>query len=296
MAVKTVYFRDRVEENPEEPKLTVLNFSAGTQSSVLLWMVLRGEIQIPENFIVLQADPGMENSDTYRYSEMMRGLCKTAQVPYFVAPGPSLYQDLVELSNTDKSRLDNPPYWTKNEKGKVGRLKHKCTYTYKIAPMDRFIRRYLEEQFGISSKSKRMGEGIVEKWIGFGYDEVLRIKPPNRKYVRFCFPLIDLGWDRDKVNEYYTENNLPKPPRSVCNACFANGVSFLKEMYQSRPKDWRQAVEVDKAVRDWSQIGINDTVFVSPTAKPLEQLAEEGFPGSEDNHDDDSCTSGYCFI
>ena len=38
----THYFRDRVEEGRDPAKLTVLNYSAGKQSTCLLWMVLRG--------------------------------------------------------------------------------------------------------------------------------------------------------------------------------------------------------------------------------------------------------------
>lgn len=292
----THYFRDRTEQNCDDPTLTVLNFSAGKQSTCLLWMVLRGEIEVPDNFLVLRADPGMENNETYRYARWMEGLCRDRGIDYRVADGPDLYEDLISLEEKDVDRLDNPPYWTKDEDGKIGKLRHKCTRKYKIAPMDRFIRKYLEKNFGISRKSTRLGEGRVEKWIGFSRDETQRIKPPSRKYIRFRYPLIDLGMTTEDVIQYYEDRNLPRPPRSVCNACFANGIDTFEEMYNNRPEDWEQAVEVDEAVRDLSAIGVEDEVFVSHTGKPLKQLAEEGFTDSVEDKDEYSCDSGYCFV
>lgn len=286
--------RDHTITNFDPPKLTVINFSGGKQSSAILWMVLRGDLPRPENLVVLNADPGMENSRTYEYVEMMFSECAKAGIEAFTVDGPNLYRDLVELEG---SRVDNPPYWTLDEKGKRGRLRQKCTQHYKIAPMDRAIRRILEDRYGISRKSGRIGSGIVEKWIGFSYDEADRIKPPNVKYQRFRYPLIELGMRNSDVIDYYLDNELPIPARSVCNACFANGLDTLKEMHDERPEDWKQAVEVDEAVRDLSQIGVHDEVYVSSTTTSLAELAQREFDISDDAGDKKhACTQGYCFI
>lgn len=278
------------------PLLTVLNYSGGRQSACILWMVLLGDIKRPEQFVVLNADPGMENSATYAYNRDMFDLCKAEGIEAITAPGPSLYEDLVTLGTGDKTRIDNPPYWTQAENGKRGRLMQKCTAVYKIAPMDRVLRQLLHERFGISLVTRRPGIGIVEKWIGFAFDEVYRMKPSSQQYINFAYPLIDLKLDRDAVNAYYTANGLPMPPRSVCNACFANGLETLREMHDNRPDDWQQAVRVDRAVRSLVQIGVKEPVFVSNTLLPLEQLAAQNFVlGDEKDQDNYSCDSGYCF-
>lgn len=290
----TYWFKKGCQKEADDPVLTVLNFSAGKQSSALLWMVLRGDLRPRGDFLVLRADPGMENSKTYEYAEFMRQRCKEEGINYAVAPGPNLYEDLINLDDAT-ARLDNPPYWTKDEKGKIGRLRQKCTRHYKIAPMDRYIRQYLEDNHGISSKSSHLGCGIVEKWIGFTLDEAHRIKPPKRKYIRFYYPLIEKQMKKVDTLEYFKRYKLPIPPRSVCNACFANGLDTLEEMYYNRPDDWQQAVNVDRAVRDLSPIGVHDEVFVSHTGQPLEELARQGFTKGVDK-DDWSCDSGYCFL
>lgn len=283
------------------PLLTVLSFSGGKQSSALLWMVLLGLLDVKlENFVVINADPGMENSFTYDYVNMMFEKCDNAGIEHFTVKNGNLYEDIVNLKNTSKTRLDNPPYWTKNrENGSMGRLRQSCTLAYKIIPSDRMIRIILEEKFGISKKSKRIGNNIVEKWIGFTYSELERVKPSPKKYWYFAYPLIDMKWTNGDVLNFYKEHHLPIPPRSVCNACFANGLDTFKEMYHNRPNDWKQAVEVDESIRDWNQIRIKSEVFVSNTLIPLEELAKVDFDTSKigkDLENDYSCDSGYCFL
>jgi len=283
-----------MSKQEKNPLLTVINFSGGKQSSALLWMVLLGKLPKPDNLLVLNADPGMENSQTYEYVEMMFEKCKEHDIDARTADGPNLYKDLVELKDTDKTRFDNPPYWVKKKDGGLGRITQRCTKFYKIAPMDRAIRQVLEEKCGISRKAKNIGKDIVEKWIGFAADEYLRIKEAKQKYVYFRYPLIELKMTNEDVVKFYQDNNLPIPPRSVCNACFANTAKFFKEMYEERPEDWKQAVEVDNAVRDLTQIGLKHEIYVSKTLVPLEELPQKNFEANSDE-DDDSCHSGYCF-
>ena len=93
---------------------------------------------------------------------------------------------------------------------------------------------------------------------------------------------------------FLAEKNLHIAPRAVCNACFANNVEYLKKMHDERPDDWQQAVAVDKAVRDWQQIGVKDEVYVSKSLLPLEELAAQNFGADEGEHDE-WCQTGYCF-
>ena len=279
------------------PLLTVLSYSGGRQSSALLWMLLCEDIPRPEHLVILNADPGMENSKTYEYTAMMLALCHKANITAFTVDGPSLVADLLHLKDDPtKKRIDNPPYWTKDGKtGKQGRLIQNCTKHYKIAPMDRAIRRLLEERYALSRKNTRLPPRCVHKWIGFSYDEVFRMKPPSQKYVEFVYPLIDMQLTNEAIHQYYLDNHLPEPPRSVCNACFANGLATFRQMWEERPDDWAQAVAVDDSVRDWSQIGVRDAVYVSKTMVPLRDLPRLDFNPDDSDSDNYSCDSGYCF-
>jgi hypothetical protein len=107
--------------------------------------------------------------------------------------------------------------------------------------------------------------------------------------------LIEQGLDKAKVVGYFLKNNLPLPPRSVCNACFSNGLETYKEMHEKRPGDWQQAVAIDNAVRRGIP-GVDRETFVSKTLLSLEELAKMGFViGEGEDQDGFSCDSGYCF-
>ena len=279
-----------------DPLLTVLNFSGGKQSTCLLEMVLRGDLERPNYLAVLNADPGMENSNTYDLVAKMKQRCEDAGVYFETVEGPNLYEDLV--NNKQKSRLDNPPYWTKNpDTEKKGRLVQKCTQHYKIAPMNRAVRRLLYEWHGINPESRRPGQNVVERWIGFSADESHRVTRSDKVFEYFRFPLIEKGMTTSDVWAYFKKIGEPLPDRSVCNACFANGLRALREMYYNRPKDWEQAVRVDQAVRDLSHCGVRDGVYVNSTLLSLPVLAERDFQLDDSlEQEEHACDTGHCFI
>ena len=280
------------------PKLTVLAYSAGKASSVLLWMVLRKEIKKPENFIVLNADPGMEDNRTYPYVDMMEIECHKVGIP-FIKVKRNLYKEIMELKASGKKRFDTPPFWTKDRQtGSIGRLMQTCTQAYKIVPMDQAMRKYMDEHLSIPRKRKRLGNNVVCKWIGFSFDEQDRIQQQKRKYIYHEYPLITMGYDRKDIDLYFVERLLPVPPRSVCNACFANDLAYLKEMWLERPRDWAKAVEVDEEIRDLSCIGIRDECYVFSGCVPLRELASCQFVLDSDVKEqaDHRCTSGHCFV
>lgn len=279
------------------PWLTRLSFSAGTGSSAILWMVLRGEIQRPLNFIVVNADPGMENRQSYAYVDMMERECTKAGIP-FLRVKRDLYGEILALKASGATRFDNPPFWTLNrETGEVGRLMQKCTKTYKIAEMDRAVRVWMSENIGVPMNNQRLGSDAVRTWIGFTADELDRVKE-DRKEFEYCeYPLVELGMTRDVLPDYYRTAGLPMPPRSVCNACFANDVSMFKDMASSRPDDFEQACKVDDEIRDLSCIGIRDECYVSSVCIPLRVLAANSFNLTDSQKEQDAirCHSGHCF-
>lgn len=288
-------FRGRWLPAPEK-RIRVLNFSGGKQSSALLWMVLRGELEPPD--VVHTANPGMEAKASLEYVRMMQARCRVQNIEAYTVPGPNLYEDILNLVKSGKTRFDNPAFYTKNENGKEGKLSQRCTKEYKIAPMNRAVRIALEERLGISRKSSHLPRGVVEKWIGFSASEVHRIKPAEQRWACMRFPLVDMGYTNEKVIGYFLKHDLPMPPRSVCNGCFANDLEYFKDMHDHRPGDWAQALAVDEAIRDWKSIGVNQPVYITRCCKPLKELAACGFKLDDATQGKldlgASCDSGYC--
>jgi hypothetical protein len=288
-----------------EPLLTLLCYSAGVQSHAILRMVCDGAIQRPKRFAVIAADPGMESgvSIAFRDNEAAE-LCKAANIPFVVAQGPNLYRDVTTLKSTAKTRLDTPPLWTDNGDGTKGRLIQKCTDRYKIQPINRAVRRELYRTWGIPTNRKgdcALAAGSVVRWIGFTADEQGRadnlLKSKYQKFVRFEFPLIDRGMSKSDVVAMYLEKSWRIPIRSMCNACPWHGLRSFKDMHDNRPNDWIQAVAVDEAGRDLTQIGVRNPCYVSQTLIPLTELAAMSFelPGVVEN-DLAQCDSGVCFV
>jgi hypothetical protein len=280
------------------PLVTQLSYSAGTASHALLQMVLLGEIERPRNFIVINADPGMENSVTYKFVDQAERECRSAGIP-FLRTGSNLYTGLLSLKASGSTRFDLPPLWTRNRvTGKKGRLLQRCTKWAKIAPMDRALRGWMHANLGISKSTKSLGIDTVCKWIGFTQDEWMRISEAKQKYVYFDYPLIDRGITKATLAEWYGSRMLEMPPRSVCNACYANDIEHYRLMLAERPDEfWNQAVAVDEAIRDLRHVGVEDECFVSSTLIPLRELANLGFllPLDASETVDEKCHTGYCF-
>lgn len=284
-------FRGQWLESPK-PHLSVLNFSGGKQSSAILWMVLRGEIPPPD--VVMSANPGMEAAASLAYIKRMQAECAKVGLPCYTVSGPNLYQEILDLKSSKRTRFDTPAYYVLNDDGTEGKLNQRCTSHFKIAPMNRACRVELEKRLGISRRSSKLPRAIVEKWIGFSASEVSRIKPPTERWSCFHYPLIDLGMTNDRVVGYFLKHDLPMPPRSVCNGCFANDLDYFRDMHANRPEDWKQALAVDDAIRDWKSIGVKQPVFITRCCKSLRALEASNFQVDGDTRNE-SCDSGYCF-
>lgn len=279
-----------------KPYITVLSHSGGLQSQNILDRVFEGEIEKPFNFVVLNANPGMERRQTRELINYNRERCAEHGIDYITAQGPNLYSDVVNSRFNGSTRLDNPPFWTKDELGKRGKLKQKCTYFYKIAPMDRALRHYLSQKHGVSWNTKRIREGFVEKWIGFAYDEWHRCSESDVKYIKFRFPLVEMKVEKAHCAGWYLQRKRPVPVRSVCNACFANGLDHFKEMYENEPEDWAQAVACDNALETWKGRITQQEVFVSSSLIRLRDLPAMNFGADSEDMSEHHCNSGVCFL
>lgn len=293
-----------------DPFLTTLSYSAGVQSNAILEMLAAGDIEKPKSyFLVVNANPGMENSETQSFVERAKQICKKLNVSFIEARGPNLESDLLnfkglippkggKLEKSGVARFNNPPYWTKDKDGKIGQLKQKCTSHYKIAPMRRAIRSFIRGK-KLTYKKYFLIPGLpkVETWIGFTFDETDRVKVSDVKYVTLKYPLIERRLTKIQVVNYYREKGLPLPPRSVCIGCFAHGLSYLKDMCDNRPDDWDRAVAIDENIRDMSHVGIRDQCFMSSTCIPLKELEALDFKLLDDKKQKKyQCNSGVCFV
>jgi hypothetical protein len=103
----------RDKQLEKECILTTLSFSGGRQSTWCLEAILRGEMPTPENFMVVTADTGVERKRTYRVIDEYKQKCEAAGILMVVADGPNMGQDLRMMQSGEKTRIDNPPLFTR---------------------------------------------------------------------------------------------------------------------------------------------------------------------------------------
>lgn len=315
----------------EDPIVTTLSFSGGRQSTWLLESLIRNEIERPENLLVVNADPGNEKKSTYELIETYREKCAKAGIDMRTADGPKLYQDLLDIQAGKKTRIDNPPLWTrkkcdsieypephptqgdvfalyvdveenpekyratKEQVRRSGALAQCCTGYYKVAPIRRCIRKKLEGVTG----SKRVRAGIVNTWIGFAAHEWSRAEKAKEdvQWQRLSFPMIEMDVTANRVLEDWKRWELPPPAISMCNICPFQGLKGLKQMHDESPEDWHTAVYMDRRLREFPNAGVESQVFVSQSLVPLEVLPYIGFKTGDEVVDADlQCDSGLCFM
>lgn len=237
----------------------------------------------------------MERSCSYKTVREYRQRCHEAGIDFITAPGPNLYHDTLNFESNGSTRMDNPPFWTKDENGKRGKLIQGCTGYYKIAPMRRALAQYLKRKHGVGPGSYR--DGFVESWIGFTKDEWHRCSESDVAYIRLRFPLIEAGVTKEGVISGFLKLGKTPPQRSVCVGCFANGLQFFKDMYENSPDDWEKAVEVDDAVAKWKERGITkNEVFVSSSLIRLRDFPAMNFGQQDEDMSEHHCNSGVCFL
>lgn len=271
--------------------IKVLNFSGGKQSSLIAWLSILGEIERPD--VILSANPGMEGQATLDYVAMIQSKAREVGIPAYTVPGPNLFQSILDLRASGKTRFDTPAFYTKGQDGhREGKLSQRCTEWAKIAPINRATRIEAERLLDIPRRSSHIPAGTVQKWIGFSTSEVHRIKPSRERWSCFRYPLIDLGMSNGDVVKAFHRLGKPIPKRSVCNGCFANSPEYFKQMAATDPASWAQAKAVDEAIRDWSNIGVKNEVYILRSCISLEELERRGFDDAAGSGD--SCDSGYC--
>lgn len=270
-------------------------YSGGTSSRWAIDAVLEGEIERPEFFAVFFANTGDEHEWTYDDVDRTEERCRAAGIPFFRCEHREfLFDAVMSATRGERTRVDNPPFWTENQGGGRGQLDQKCTKIFKTAA----IRRAQSAWLASIGKPKR-----ITTWIGFGQDEQHRalkaIKNNDVLWQRLDFPAIRLGRtraaQRADIERWHRDGTTPTAPRfSMCRRC----------PFKS-PERWRQTpandlpivYETDEAIRHGLEhVSVDEPAFLSDRLIPVRQLIERGDPQPSLPGFESGCDSGMCFL
>jgi len=237
--------------------MRVLSFGAGVQSTALLVAAKKGLIA-PVDLVVF-ADTHAEPASVYEWISFVSSELKTEIK--FVTSG-----DIVSDSLSG-NRFASPPFFIRNQSGKVGMLRRQCTSDYKIQPIHKFLREY------------KTREPIV-LLMGISTDEIQRAKESRVKWIRHEFPLLWselqshcgglLGWNRQQCVEFVEKSLGRSPPKSACYFCPYHTDKEWMNLKQNEPQTFERAVDFDLAIRKMT--GINGDAFLHRSLTPLSEI------------------------
>jgi hypothetical protein len=273
------------------PKLTILSFGAGQDSTAILyWLIYDKAFRkkyAPEDLVVIMAETGNEHPETYQHVKEVSELCKSHNVnfvhldyTYTPAGWKGGLIEFYERTNTVGSKA----------------FPKTCTDKLKIQPIYNFLEqfihvRYHTEKVGRKRALKEFARkhGKIDVLIGIAKGEEKRIckneDSPSvwmRETINKIYPLVELGMDRKACQKDIRRFGHKVPLPSNCILCpFMNMVELLY-LYKSHPNWFRKWVELEQTkITNNTHMGVNN-LSVWGNKLLLPQILEQ----AKDKHGD----------
>lgn len=255
----------RLHYDDNKEHIHVLSFGGGTQSTALLLMALKGEINgvIPDYIIF--SDTGWEPKSIYEWVEKVNAYIKEKYNREIIfTNGGNIREDLINASEYGE-RMASLPFFTLDAEGNKGMVMRQCTAEYKIMP----VKNKLRELLGY--KPRRKVREVVHMWKGISTDEIQRVKPIADSWIEAEHPLIDVvQMNRSNCIAYVEREGLGTPTKSSCIGCpFHDNETWL-EMKRNDPESWNDAVLLDEKIRKMPKL--KSQCFLHKSCKPLKEV------------------------
>lgn len=240
----------------------VISLGAGVQSSALLLMAARGELDDLAPLrpaLAVFADTRWEEPTTYEWLGLLRLEAWRGGIEIAETSGGDLRADAVRAAE-ERVRSASLPLFTHGADGRAAMARRQCTSEYKIAPVRRLLR---QRGFGPSAP--------VEQWIGISREEAPeRMKDSGVKWLSSRWPLVELQMSRGDCEGWLTEHGYPVPPKSSCIGCPFHSDAYWREMKLNHPDSFADAVDFDLRVRHMP--GMRDETFLHRSLAPLGEV------------------------
>lgn len=237
------------------PKRAYVSLGAGVQSTALLLLALHGEVE-PSPAAAIFADTGAEPAAVYEHLEFLERAVGE-RIPIVRVSAGNLRQEIEDVATGERPRISHPPVFLRTHKG--GQVRRGCTRDYKIRPVERELRRR-----GHGPKAP------IEEWLGISWDETERMKPAEPPWITTRWPLIELRMTRADCIAWMLDHGYPEPPRSACTFCPLHGDRAWRDLRDSSPAEWDDAVDVDRMIRNLP--GLSAPGYLHRQRVPLDEV------------------------
>lgn len=246
----------------------VLSLGAGIQSTALL--LLSADGALPKLTAAIFADTGWEPRAVYDHLDRIeREIAEPAGIPILRVQWGNIRDDSIT-----GHRWLKMPVFVVGPDGKKGQGTRQCTKDYKVDPIKRKLRELMGAKINAAGAVLQPPAGsVMEQWIGISRDEFHRAKSADERWLTNRFPLLDLDWTRDDCIRYLTERGYADTPKSACIGCPFHGNRMWREMRDTAPDEFADAVEFDRQLRSGEmRHGFGERAFLHTARIPLDQV------------------------
>lgn len=237
---------------------------AGVQSSTVLRMAIKGEIEPIEHAIF--ADTGWEPRAVYEHLRVIQREAEKAGIEFHIVSNGNLREDALNPN----SRHASMPLHIIRQDGKPAMARRQRTSEYKLKPLQ-----LKQREIAGLEKGERCKEHRITSVIGISWDESQRMKDPFFPWIVNEYPLVDRRITRQDCLHWNDSHGYSRPPRSSCIGCPFHDNKEWRAI-QAAPEDWADAIEFDKAIRNGHPTRNGDplhgTAFLHKSRIPLEQV------------------------
>jgi len=243
--------------------MKVLSLGAGVQSTTLLLMACKGEIEKPD--VAIFADTGWESRRTYDHLKWLKSESERHGIPVIVVQERNIRDDSLNASELNKGFYFMPLFMDKSGKHLMG--KRQCTNRYKLQPIFHKIRELLDV-----SRRAKVKSGAVEMWLGISLDEAQRMSLSYSKWLGKRYPLVERMMSRnDCIMWLHNNYNGLSVAKSACIGCPYHGNLEWQEIY-TNAEEWEDALLVDETIRHGSKTVEAYTQYLHRSFKPLRDV------------------------
>lgn len=243
-------------------------YGGGRQTVAIIVLILQGKLPMPD--YIVMADTEREKQTTWDYLDKWvrpNFPKEIVRIPKSQFATVDLYR---ETEAGDKYLLI--PAFTRDARGKLGKLETYCSNEWKLRVCDRYLKREA---------------GIREwvSWIGFSANEPKRFNAKRRSMGdKVWFPLVDgVPTTTQECVKLVTDFGWPMPRHSACFMCpLQDDGNWL----DNSPADMAKAVELER------QIQLSDpNVFLHRSLVPIGQVVFD-----KSKQVKEPCDSGVCMV
>lgn len=245
--------------------LRILSLGAGVQSSTLLLMACRGELQIDH---AIFADTQWEPKAVYDWLEFLKVEAGKAGIPLHVVTAGSLRDGCLKKrrGGLSHARHVSMPYHVQGDNGNGGMVRRQCTQDYKIQPIEKHLRSLLN----LKPWQRWPKEHCITQCMGISRDEAHRMRTSQRSCIVFEYPLIDRRMTRLDCLQWLEARGYARSPRSSCIGCPFHSNSEWNNLTPAELSD-AASFERELQASDASK-GMRHALWLHRSRKPLDTV------------------------